>query len=144
MNRIVLGLLLSGAPIVSLAGATGQSSETLSGVGVQDVLQWGLALVVVLIVFGLFAWLLRRLAGITAGAGAKMRIVGGLSLGMRERVVVLEVGKKQLVLGVTPGRIETLTVLEGDDCLAKNHHDSGVANEFSQKLMQALKGRGHV
>ena len=61
---------------------------------------------------------MRKLSGISAGGTEKMRIVGGLSLGMREKVILLQVGKKQLVLGVTPGRIDALHVLEGDDCLS--------------------------
>ena len=71
-----------------------------------------------------------------------MRLLGGLSLGMREKVILLQVGKKQLVLGVTPSRIETLLVLEGEDCLLKE--EALPASEgagFSQKLMQALAAR---
>ncbi|TAN49210.1 MAG: flagellar biosynthetic protein FliO [Methylococcaceae bacterium] len=78
-------------------------------------LQWGLAL---LLVFGsllAFLWLLRRLSGV-AGLGSRhLRILGGVSLGTRERVILLQTGNKQLVLGVCPGRIQTLCILEGED-----------------------------
>ena len=71
-----------------------------------------------------------------------MRVIGGLSLGMWEKVILLQVGKKQLILGVTPGRIETLHVLEGDDCLIKEETVSTVAETgFAQKLLQAMKAR---
>jgi flagellar protein FliO/FliZ len=43
---------------------------------------------------------------------AWLRILGGLSMGSRERVVLIQVGETQLLLGVAPGRVQTLHVLE--------------------------------
>ncbi len=93
---------------------------------------------------------MRKLSGITGSGVEKMRIVGGLSLGMREKVILLQVGKKQLVLGVTPGRIDALHVLEGDDCLTRD--DSGAVGErslsrdsgFAAIVQQVMKGRSDV
>lgn len=85
---------------------------------------------------------MRKLGGITVNNAEKMRIVGGLSLGMREKVILLQVGKKQLILGVTPGRIDALHVLEGDDCLNREESASmSVETGFAQKLAQVMKGR---
>lgn len=100
-------------PVVAMAvDAQPAVPRVASGVGW---LQWGLAL---LLVFGsllAFLWLLRRLSG-AAGMGSRhLRILGGVSLGARERVILLQTGNKQLVLGVCPGRIQTLCILEGDD-----------------------------
>jgi flagellar protein FliO/FliZ len=101
-----------------------------------------MGLLVVLSVFFLCVWGVRKLNGLTVGGAEKMRVVGGLSLGMREKVVLLQVGRKQLLLGVTPGRIETLHVLEGDDCLMKEENASLTADTgFAQKFLQALKAR---
>jgi flagellar protein FliO/FliZ len=97
---------------------------------------------IVLGAFFLCIWVLRKITGLNASGTGRMRVVDGLSLGMREKVILLQVGKKQLVLGVTPGRIQTLEVLEGEDCLVKedmpNPAGKGV---FAQKLMQAMKSR---
>lgn len=77
--------------------------------------QWAGALLVVLAALAVFFLLLRRVSGM-AGVGTRhLRILAGVSLGARERVVLLQTGNKQLVLGVCPGRIQTLCVLEGDD-----------------------------
>jgi flagellar protein FliO/FliZ len=110
----------------------------------MDFMAWGLGLVVVLLVFFLCIWGLRKLGGFAATHGERMYLAGGLSLGMRERVVLLQVGRKQLVLGVTPGRIQTLMVLEGDDCLqnAGTLSNAGVSGSaFANKLAQVLKSR---
>ena len=37
-----------------------------------------------------------------------MKIVGGVALGPRERIVLVEVGETWLVIGIVPGQIRTL------------------------------------
>lgn len=107
-----------------------------------DVVVWGIGLLIVLSVFFLCVWGVRKLSGLTVSGAEKMRMVGGLSLGLREKVILLQVGKKQLILGVTPGRIETLHVLEGDDCLIKEETASTVAEtSFARAVLQAIKAR---
>jgi flagellar protein FliO/FliZ len=68
-----------------------------------------------LLVLGLIlaiAWLLKRSGRFQVGAGGGLRILGGLSMGARERVVLIQAGETQLLLGVAPGRVQTLHVLE--------------------------------
>jgi flagellar protein FliO/FliZ len=116
--------------------------QTARTVASGDIVGWGMGLLIVLSVFFLCVWGVRKLSGLTVSGAEKMRVVGGLSLGMREKVILLQVGKKQLILGVTPGRIETLHVLEGDDCLIKEETVSTAAETgFAQKLLQAMKAR---
>jgi flagellar protein FliO/FliZ len=119
---------------------TASPKQAVRTVSPGDIASWGVGLVVVLGVFFLCAWWVRKLSGMTVNGNEKIRMVGGLSLGMREKVILLQVGKKQLMLGVTPGRIETLLVLEGDDCLQREEQATTTAGSgFAQKLVQALK-----
>ena len=54
------------------------------------------------------AWLLRRLApGQIASSGA-LRVVSGVMVGPKERVVLVDVGDTRLVLGVAQGQVTTL------------------------------------
>jgi len=116
--------------------------QTARTVAFSDIAGWSIGLLIVLSVFFLCVWGVRKLSGLTVSDAEKMRVVDGLSLGMREKVILLQVGKKQLILGVTPGRIETLHVLEGDDCLIKEETVSATAETgFAQKLLQAIKAR---
>lgn len=111
-------------------------------VALGDIAEWSMGLLIVLSVFFLCVWGVHKLNGLTVSGAEKMRVVGGLSLGLREKVILLQVGKKQLILGVTPGRIETLHVLEGDACLLKEETVSTTAETgFAQKLLQAIKAR---
>lgn len=105
-----------------------------------DMLHWSVGLLIVLAIFFLCVWGMRKLSGITVNGAGKMHVVGGLSLGMREKVVLLQVGKKQLVLGVTPGRIDALHVLEGDDCLNSSEPPSaGKDSGFAAIVAQVMK-----
>lgn len=107
-----------------------------------------LALLLVLGMFLACVWMLRKMnIGGSLSNTSKLKVVGGIALGMREKIVLLQVGdNKQLVLAVTPGRIETLTVLEGEACLNNNAKaiDADTDTSFAQKLMQALKNRPDV
>lgn len=139
---IVAWLLFGWFPSCFAAPGIDAPKQAVRTVSTGDVLHWVIGLLIVLAIFFLCVWAMRKLSGITVNGAEKMRIVGGLSLGMREKVVLLQVGKKQLVLGVTPGRIEALHVLEGDDCLVKDDPVTmSMDTGFAQKLAQVMKGR---
>ena len=69
--------------------------------------QLPLGLVVVLALAVGLSWLLRRYALPRDGL---IRVVGGLPLGSRERLLLVEVDKTRLLLGVTATQIQTLHV----------------------------------
>jgi flagellar protein FliO/FliZ len=117
--------------------------QTVRTISSGDMLHWGMGLLIVLAIFFFCVWGMRKLSGISAGGTEKMRVVGGLSLGMREKVILLQVGKKQLVLGVTPGRIDALHVLEGDDCLGNEPLPIGKDSGFGAIVQQVMKGRAN-
>lgn len=139
-KTIVAWLLFWWIPVCFAAPGVDAPKQAVRTVSSGDMLHWIAGLLIVLSVFFLCAWGMRKLGGMTANGSEKMRIVGGLPLGMREKVILLQVGKKQLILGVTPGRIDTLHVLEGDDCLNREE-PSSIDTGFAQKLMQVMKGR---
>ncbi len=69
-----------------------------------------LALIIGLLFFG--AFLLRRLnGGRSFGLSGPLRIVGGLMISPRERIVLLEIGDTWIVVGIVPGQIKTLHTL---------------------------------
>jgi len=81
-------------------------------VGVGSVLQILAGLAVILgLILGM-AWFMRRLGGLPGTGGGALKVLGGVSLGQRERVVLLQAGDQQLLIGVAPGQIRTLHVLE--------------------------------
>lgn len=140
-KKTVTWLLFWWFPACFAVSGVDVPKQAVRTVSSGDALHWGVGLLIVLAIFFLCVWGMRKLSGISVNGAEKMRVVGGLSLGMREKVILLQVGKKQLILGVTPGRIEALHVLEGDDCLNSEPSPSMARDSgFAQKLMQVMKG----
>jgi len=142
LKNIAAAVVLGWAFVTPEVHALENTRSAINPVSAGDMLGWSGGLLLVLMIFFFCIWLVRKVAGLSAVGPGMLRVVGGLSLGVREKVVLLQVGEKQLLLGVTPGRIETLQVLEGDDCLAGPARgrtgDSGFG--FSRKLKQAMQG----
>lgn len=69
----------------------------------------GLAVVIALIL-GL-AWVLKKYGKVSGSNVVDMKVLGGLSLGTREKAILIEVDNTRLLVGVTPGHIQTLYVL---------------------------------
>ena len=95
-----------------------------------------IALIVVLIVFWIFARIMRQFQGFQGGLHQQLKVVGALSLGQRERVVVVQAGDQQLVLGVTGTQINTLHVLDKPLGQQSAYAAQG---DFKTKLSAALK-----
>lgn len=93
-------------PLLLLCPLPALAAPSMLAAGSQVLVS--LALVVALI-GGLFV-LLRRLQSRTGGAGS-IRTLAAHSVGTRERVVLLEVAGRQLLVGVAPGRVQALLVL---------------------------------
>jgi flagellar protein FliO/FliZ len=73
-----------------------------------------LALVVVLLTIFAIAWLLRRLKSLPDARQSLLRSEAELAVGEKERVVLLAMGSRRWLLGVTPGGISVLQALDND------------------------------
>lgn len=124
-----------------LAAETPFPSMGPQSLSFANVIQWSIGLLVVLVAIFICAWLLRKMTGFSSLAGGKLRVLGGISLGGREKVVLLQVEEKQLLLGVAPGSIKTLCVFEksGTIPVDSNAPDSGQPISFANRLADALE-----
>lgn len=68
-------------------------------------------LIVVGAIFAL-AWFLRRVQNLRPKGTGALRVHSGLSVGNRERVLWIEAGGQHLLIGVAPGRVNTLHVFD--------------------------------
>ena len=58
------------------------------------------------------AWLVRRFVQVPGAGKGLVQVLGGVSLGSREKAVLVRVEGHRLLLGVAPGRVQTLLVLD--------------------------------
>jgi flagellar protein FliO/FliZ len=87
--------------------ATASHPSAIGGLG-----EVAFALLLVLAVIFVIAWLLRRMrvVGSKVGTGV-IDVLAEVPLGQKERAVLLKVGNQQILLGVAPGQVNTLHVL---------------------------------
>ncbi len=124
------------APVTGFADAPEATTRIGESLPALPVLS-NLLLVVGLIV-GL-AWLAKRFGHLRTGNGQAVKIVASQNLGAKERVVVIDVGGQQLVLGLSASAITTLHV--PDRALIESHAKSKAdLGGFAEKLRQSLGG----
>ncbi|QID19737.1 flagellar biosynthetic protein FliO [Nitrogeniibacter mangrovi] len=103
-----------------------------------------LGLLVVVAVLVACLWLLKRISAPRGGARG-LRVLGATPVGQRERVVLVEVADKVLVLGVAPGRVNTLHTLDPSQ-LPGLQAPAGPTPEtggFAGRLKQMMEARKH-
>ncbi|MDQ0121356.1 flagellar protein FliO/FliZ [Pseudomonas lini] len=129
--------VLAAEPVATVA--TAAAPAVSSGVAGQlTQLVFGLLLVLGLIFF--LAWLLRRVqqAG-PAGKGQVIELIGSRALGPRDRLMLVQVGNEQILLGLSPGSITALHVLKEPVQVPTTEK---ATPEFALRLME-LMGKDH-
>ena len=134
--------LLLASPLMSAAAETAPPPvATTSFLSLLQVL-FGLGLVLAAIAGT--AWLLRKFAPGQVAASGSLRVVGGVAVGPKERVVLVDVGDTRLVLGIAPGHISTLHQMprpEGESVAAS---PAASAESFYVRLKEMLNQRGQA
>lgn len=112
------GMLLPAAlyPLFSVAHAAEATRPAYNppppAVSSGGMMQIIFSLILVLAAIVLVAWLLKRMNLAQQGAGHQLKVLGGVSIGQRERIVLVEIKDTWLVVGVGPGQIRTLHTLQ--------------------------------
>ncbi len=102
-----LAVAMSWAPGPCLAG-------TSAPVGVGQAVQVILGLFLVLGMIVAAAWAARRLQAIRPQGSGQIRVIEGMAIGTREKLLLVEVEGKRVLLGLSPGRIATLHTFSVD------------------------------
>lgn len=136
--------------MLSLVPSLAFSAETVAVSPTGGVLKMVIGLAVVLAVMALITWVLKRMVPGVGNKQSVIRIVGGVSVGSRERVVVLEVAGRWIVVGVAAGQVSSLANLESGASniaeipMGRSMPDSGggdFSNTFASWL---LKSTGRI
>lgn len=128
--------VLAAEPSATAAAPAATAPMVNSGVAGQlTQLVFGLLLVLGLIFF--LAWLLRRVqqAG-PAGKGQVIELIGSRALGPRDRLMLVQVGNEQILLGLSPGTITALHVLK--EPVEVPTASEKATPEFAQHLLKIL------
>ncbi|WP_335944091.1 flagellar biosynthetic protein FliO [Pseudomonas sp. G166] len=116
----------------------GVPSDSLMNLALLGKTALALGLVVACVL--LCGWVVRR-AGVRAlTPGKVMRVVSSTSLGQREKVVIVEVQGKWLVLGVTAQQVSALSQMDAPPADPEGSAANG--DGFAERLAAALRRSG--
>ena len=113
-SRSLLALALAAPGPLLAAAADGAEAAARSAAPVLDsgyIMQVVGSLALVLIcLFGLLA-LMKKMNGIGSASHQSLAVLSSLKVGNREKILLLQVGQEQLLVGVAAGSVRTLHVL---------------------------------
>lgn len=132
---------LLASTIAPAARAAEQAAATASPSSAGNLLQVLFGLVVVLALMAGTAWILKRMGVAGAGANNVAKVIGGVSVGNRERVVVVEVADQWIVVGVAPGRVNALSTMPRQEHAVLPTEAAPDAKNFASWLKQTIEKR---
>ena len=107
-----------------------------SPVSTENMISVVLSLFLILVLILVAAWIFRRFGQFQSIPHHELKMLASLSTGQRERIVLLQVGKKQLLVGVTQGSIRTLYELEEP---IETQKSGAEVPSFMERLAVAMK-----
>lgn len=100
-----------------------------------------LSLALVLALIFALGWALRRLQFARSGGDRLLGVLAQLPLGPRDRILLVRVGDRQALIGVSPAGIRPLQLLERE--IAVQAEPAGPGPEFAGRLRELVeRGRG--
>ncbi len=107
------------------------------GLSASTYLQATLGLLFIVALLLAAAWAARKVSGGKAFGQGNLKVVSGIALGPKERIVLVEVEDQWLVIGIVPGQIRTLHRLPRGSSI----NDNGQAIPPFAQWLQALRER---
>lgn len=112
--------------------------KALPHTSADQMIKMVLGLLFVLVLIFLLAWLFKKYLGAGFISNAALKTIAGVSVGQKERVVLVQVGERQIVVGVASGQVNLLHLVEkGEEVKLSGEPNKGL---FAEKLKQSLSG----
>ena len=141
----ILTLFLLINPTVLLGVDMQSRGATLidnEGPTLSQLLELGLGLIAVLAMFVGLTWVLRRLGGSSLRKNSLLSIIAAISIGPRERLILVRVADQHLLLGVSPGNIRKLHDIEAlPECNVQSAGSVDFKGAFTERLKAAVLSR---
>lgn len=139
MRPILFAALFAFLPNIAAAQSTTNSATT-------GLIQIVAALGVVIALMLAMAWFMKRFGNLSPLQRVPMKVISAISVGHRERVVVVEIADQWLVLGVTPQQITSLSTLPKQDISTSNANNGAsptTNSKFTDWLKASIEKRKH-
>ncbi len=134
----LLSSLLANAAFAAESSFAAQSTVLDTGSFMQMLAALG---IVVVLIFGL-SMAVRKFNMFNASSSAHIRIVGGLALSNKDRLLLIQVGEEQLLISTSPGRVQKIHDLQTPIDLSEADDGKLAAGQNFASLLQNLTQRG--
>lgn len=133
MKFWLLSLLLAVSPL--LANESAQKIPAVDPVSSTYLVKIILGLAFILLLIFMLAWLMKKMQ-LTPHSGQQMiKVLSAISVGTRDRIALVEVGNEQILVGLTPGRIQKLHTLSSPVALPDgSSQQQGFTSKFNSLM----------
>ncbi len=112
-----------------------------------DALGVSLGLIFILLLIFSMAWFMKKMGYSNLTGQGQLKILATLNLGQKEKIALIQVGKQQLLVGMTATQINTLHVLDEPidetDIGASTKSKTPVSHPFADKLSALLSKKNN-
>lgn len=112
-----------------------------AAVSTSSVLQVIVSLLLVLAAVVMVAWVLKRINLPQQGSANALKVISGVAVGQRERVVLLEVNDTWLIVGVAPGQVNALHSMPKGSIPVQTNATGNPSNDFQSWLKKMMEKR---
>ena len=136
-----LFLILCTLPLSLLAQQSkADATATIEPLSSSYLLKLTGGLILVVAAIFLVGWVVKKMNLTPQSHTGLIKVIAGLNLGTRERIILIEVGGEQILVGLCPGRMEKLHTLTTP--LDTETLNGGSATSMQSKFSHMLAGIG--
>ncbi len=134
----ILWFLMLPFPLLAAETAI-EVQKTPDVMSAGNIFQIVAALLVVLIMIVGAGWMMKRFGSLGGVSNGNLKVVAGITVGQREKIVIVQAGEVQVLIGISPGNVRTLHVLEKNissegDLESRNKNSKGFINHLKQQV----------
>lgn len=134
------GMML--VPMHCLSAPSGDAGSAGAPIGPSplsgtELLSMSMNLLLVIVAILVLGWLYTRSQGLKSSRDGHFRVLAAQPLGAKEKVILLQVGEQQVVVGVSPNGMSTLLVPDKPIVVESGMGEAG-AQTFTERLRSAV------
>jgi flagellar protein FliO/FliZ len=123
----------------ALAADDSKPVAAIEPISMSSIVSVVLGMVVILLLIFVMAWAVKKMHLTPQSRHQLINILSAVSVGQRERIALVQVGEEQFVVGIAPGRIQTLHNMH--NAVDVSDTDTSGSTPFAEKLGQLMGQR---
>lgn len=120
-----------------LADKTVQQLPEVDPISSSYLIKLIVGLIFILLLILALGWLIKKTQLTQHSQNGLIKIISAISVGQRDRIALIQVGEEQILIGLTPGRMQKLHTLKSAIDLPQEETTN--PQQFAQKFQQILK-----